>query len=73
MGRCHHIAANGRECSRAARGDDHFCYIHEPEPVDEFAGRGAPLRKTVFRLVALLLLTIFGLQTYQMLKALLGW
>ena len=73
MGRCHHIHANGSDCARAARGDSYFCYLHEPEPVDEFSARGAPLRKAIFQAVAALLLIIFGIQAYQMLKALLGW
>lgn len=72
MGRCLHIAPAGDQCGREAAPGADLCFLHEPAPVDEFSGGPPPLRKTVFRLVAALLLILFALQTYQFLKALLG-
>ena len=65
------MGTGGNQCSRDAQSGRDLCYLHDEVPVDGFTGQTPPLRKILFRVAAALLLVIFAVQTYQILKALL--
>ena len=71
MQRCLHIGSGGSQCSRDAQPDRDLCYLHDDAPVDELTVQATPLRKILFRVAAALLLVIFAVETYHILKALL--
>lgn len=73
MGRCLHLDSRGKQCSREAEPGSALCYLHDTDEYAHASPPGTPLRKVVFRLVAALLLLLFALQSYQLLKALLDW
>jgi hypothetical protein len=72
MGQCLHLNDNGNQCQRDAEPDSNLCYLHTTGEYIDSQPPGFPIRKVVFRLVAGLLLLIFALQGYQLLKALLS-
>ncbi len=72
MGRCLHLSEQGKQCQRDAETGSNLCYLHTTGEHIDSRPPGISVRKTVFRLVAGLLLLIFFLQGYQFLKALLS-
>ena len=72
MGRCLYIDERGKHCRRNAEPGYDFCYLHDRADIPNKASLGRALRKTLFRLAAGILLLIFVLEGYQLLKALLS-
>lgn len=67
MGQCLHLDASARQCKQQAAEGELFCWAHQSGDRPEVAWR-----KWVFRLAALVLLLLFVLQSYLLLKTLLG-
>jgi len=67
MGQCHHLESSGRQCPRVAAEGDLFCRVHGGR---DTAGLNlVAWRRLVFRIAAAVLLLLFALQCYLLLKA----
>lgn len=70
MSQCLHLEPSGRRCPREAEAGQPFCPAHQAQGTRGFSL--AAWRKFVFRVAALVLLFLFALQCYLLLKAALG-
>ena len=72
MGRCLHLNEKGKQCQRDAEPGTNLCYLHATGEHSNSLPPRISIRKLAFRLAASLLLLIFVLQGYQLLKTLLN-
>lgn len=67
MGRCVHLDASGQPCGRPTSEEEFFCPLHGGCGKPGF--QWAAWRKLVFRVAAAVLLFLFAVQFYLLLKA----